>query len=443
MNARDRRLWMSMAAGLAAVGLLGSGAATGQQQAPARGKTAPAPPPRSTPADDAPEEQGKVVRVPTNPNDPVAIINGEAITRAQLAEESFIREGEKVLEAMISRKLIDQAMKARKITVTAQEIDAEIDKYANNIAGVTREQWLSKLAKERKISAQQYKNDIVYPGLALRKLAENRVQVSEKDIKDAFEARFGDKLRVRIIMTMMERDAIAMWNELKKNPGGFAHMATNDVRSIDQSTKVHGGLLEQALTRHAYPREVSDRAFLQLVDGDPEDKDPAHRPKDGAITGPIQVTKETWIIMKREGLIPRSDYNPKDEKLRTGIKAEIFEAKLQEAMGEVFEELLTASAVDNKLTGQVKLANEQQHPDHQVNGDVELMKAKAESTTTKGATPGRSKAAAASAGVKAEDRAAAAGFKKAASAPAGVSDEDRAAAEGFKKAAANTPTTKK
>ncbi len=436
MSARERRMkaWMGVAAAVAAVGVFGSGSAEGQQgqapgdgRVPVRGKTAkpaktPSPPSRTI-EDEGPVGEGKVVRVPVNPTDAVAVINGETITRAALAEEAFIREGQKVLDAMISRTLVEQAMKARKLTVTAQEIDAEIDKYANNIAGVTREQWLANLQKEKKISAVQYKHDIIYPGLALKKLAVGRVQVTEKDIKDAFEAHYGEKLRVRIIMTMQERDAIALWNELKKNPGGFAHLASNDRRSIDESTKVQGGLLEQGLTRHAYPREVSDRAFRQLVDGDPEDKDTAHKPKDGDITGPIQVTKETWILMKREGLIPAQQHNPKDPNVRKMMENMIFEAKLKESMGEVFEELVAASQVENMLTGQTKLANEDRNPDHTVDGDAKLMgHTKPEpASTTNGASP-----------------------KARAAAAAAVSPADRAAVDGFKKAAMGSgPATKK
>ena len=424
MIARDRRkTWLGAVAGVAAVGLFGSGSATGQQS-PARGKAAqsPVPPPRTTPADrDAPaEEQGKIVRRAVNPSDAVAVVNGETITRAQLAEEAYIREGEKVLEAMISRKVIEQAMKANKITVTPQEIDAEIDKYANNIAGITREQWLTRLAQEKKINPISYKNDIVYPGLALRKLAENRVQVTEQDMKDAMEAQYGDKLRVRIILTMQERDAVAMWNELKKNPGGFAHMASNDVRSVDDATKVHGGLLEQALTRHAYPREVSDKAFQQLVDGDPDDKDPAHKPKDGAMTGPIQVTESTWILMRREGLIPKTDYDPKNEKVRETMKSAIFDAKLKEAMNEVFEELVKKSNVENVLTGQTKVANDDRQPGGQMTQQVPLM------SDPNTAVPSRDPATAAvrpkasAHGVSAEDRATADAALKRTAAGAGA-----------------------
>ena len=71
---------------------------------------------------------------------------------------------------------------------------------ANRVAHVGREAWLRTLDKERGISPVQYARDIIYPALALRKLSAERVQVTPQDIKNAFEAQYGDKLRCRIIM---------------------------------------------------------------------------------------------------------------------------------------------------------------------------------------------------------------------------------------------------
>ena len=415
MSAKDRQMRAMALAGIASVFVFGSGSVFGQTtpdgRVPVRTKTAPRTPPQ-TPADDTPALEGKVVRVPVNPGDAVAVINGETITRAQLAEESVVREGEKVLDAMISRKLLDQAMKARKLVVTAQEIDAEIDKYANNIAGVTREEWLRNLQKERKISPNSYKNDIIYPGLALKKLSQNRVEVTEKDMKEFLEAQFGEKLRCRLIMTIRERDAMDLWTELKANPAGFAKYAMDDRRSMDQATKANGGLMEQPLTRHAYPREVSDKAFIQLVDGDPQDKDAAHKPKDGDISGPIQVTPETWIIMKREGLQPAQQHDPKNSDVVKMMRSAIFDAKLKEAMSEVFDELIAASQVENKLTGQIKMANEDKQPGGRMDNNVKLMSDAASNIPKNQPSTATNRPKATAASVNPEDRAAAAGFLK-------------------------------
>ena len=74
--------------------------------------------------------------------------------------------------------------------VTAAEIDQEIDNVAMRFGGISREAWLRTLDQERGISPVQYARDIIYPALALRKLAADRVQVSKEDLKNAFEAQY-------------------------------------------------------------------------------------------------------------------------------------------------------------------------------------------------------------------------------------------------------------
>ena len=246
--------------------------------------------------------------LPVNPTDAIATINGEVITRQQLADECVARKGEEILETLIARRLIEQAMKAKNLEVTPAEVDQEIDRVAMQTAGVGREAWLRTLAKERGISPIQYARDIIYPALALRKLAAPRVQVTEKDLTESFESQYGAKIRCRIIMVDKLRTAQEIWEELKKNPAGFEKLAQE--RSIDIGSRSLGGLLAEPISRHAYPRNVSSAAFAQLVDGDPNDKDPNHKPKDGDFTGPIQVTESSWVIMMREGLIEAQTGEP-------------------------------------------------------------------------------------------------------------------------------------
>ncbi len=358
---------------LAASGVMGTWLGSAMAQSPSKARRAAASPAPSQPARVVPAGVPKleVKAVPVNPTDAIATINGEMITRQQLADECVAREGEKILDTMIARRLIEQAMKAKNLEVTPAEVDQEIDKVAMRTAGVGRETWLRTLDKERGISPVQYARDIIYPALALRKLAAPRVQVTEKDMSDSFESQYGAKIRCRIIMVNSIRAAQEIWEELKKNPGGFEKLA--QTRSIDVGSRSLGGLLAEPISRHAYPKNVSEAAFAQLVDGDPNDKDASHKPKDGDFTGPIQVAESSWVIMMREGLIEALPANPKEERVRNELHEMIYEVKLKEAMGQVYVEMTKASAIDNKLTGNVKLANEEEDPAHRVDGEVKLM----------------------------------------------------------------------
>ena len=179
---------------------------------------------------------------------------------------------------------------------------------AKRVAHIGREAWLRTLDKERGISPVQYARDIIYPALALRKLGRAGSRSRPRTCKNAFEAQYGDKLRCRMIMVDKLQTAQEIWEELRKNPGGFEKLAQE--RSMDSGSRSLGGLLAEPITRHAYPQNVSDAAFRQLVDGDPNDKDPTHKPKDGDFTGPIQVAEATWVLLKPRGGHPRPERRP-------------------------------------------------------------------------------------------------------------------------------------
>jgi foldase protein PrsA len=382
MIAIDRGAGMRLL-GLALAGaLLGlTGQAVAQDDAQQRFQVPPAAPrmtapgdkPKKTPVrlEQIPAPELRATRVPVNPSDPIIIVNGQVITRQQLADECIVREGKKVAEVMINRTLVEQALRAKKLEITAVEIDQEIEAVAGRF-GIGREAWLRTLDKERGISPVQYARDIIYPALALRKLCAGRVQVTPKDMKDAFEAQYGEKIRCRMILVDTQQKAIAIWEKLRENPGGFETMASE--QSMDTASRSLGGLLADPITRHAYPQTISDAAFRQLVDGDPQDKDPTHKPKDGSFTGPIQGGEMVWILLRRESLVEASKgVNLKDPLVQKRTYEAIYEVKLKETMGLVMQELMKAAAIENQLTGTVKLANEEKDPDYGVDGDVKLM----------------------------------------------------------------------
>jgi foldase protein PrsA len=363
MIAKEGRKVRGALFALALVGVAGLGPALAQQISVPIGRG----PGRTASKGQAAPAQGQAVApggiprleltaLPVNPTDPICVVNGEVITRARLADECVARKGEEILETLVAKTLIEQALKKKKLEVTAAEVDAEIDKVAMQVAGLGREAWLRTLDKERGISPLQYARDIIYPALALRKLAADRVQVTEPDLKNAFEAQFGEKLRCRMIMVDKLQTAQEIWEDLRKNPGGFEKLAME--RSMDSGSRSLGGLLAEPISRHAYPQTVSDAAFSQLVDGDPRDKDPAHKPKNGDFTGPIQVAEATWILLRREGVIEGQEVDPKNPAVRKQTYEMIYEVKLKEAMGAYMVDLMQTSEIDNKLTGKVKLANQ-------------------------------------------------------------------------------------
>ncbi|MGO8899459.1 MAG: peptidylprolyl isomerase [Isosphaeraceae bacterium] len=359
--------------GIAVAGILATGPAQAQQQRRSLfgGTQTAAPKADDNPAGDTPQSIRldqinvpgvKVTAIPVNPTDPIAIVNNQVISRQQLADECVARRGKEILETLINRVLIEQALKSNKLEITAAEIDQEIENVARRF-GIGREAWLRTLDKERGISPVQYARDIIYPALVLRKLCAGRVSVTPKDLQEAFDSQYGEKLRCRMIMVDKLARAQDIWERLRKNPGGFEKIAQDE--SMDAGSRSLGGQLAEPITRHAYPRNVADAAFRQLVDGDRDDKDPTHRPKNGDITGPIQAAEAVWVILRRDAIIPATEgASLKDERVKKQTYEMIYEVKLKETMGVVFQELVKMSAIENKLVGTVKLANEEQQDDY-------------------------------------------------------------------------------
>jgi len=385
MIARDcGRKTIGWLLGLSMAGLLGSEPALAQQRARSLFGGAKAAAPKAEDKPDADQAQRvhldeikvpgvKLTAIPVNPTDPIAIVNDQVITRQQLADECVARKGKEILDTLINRTLIEQALKVHKQEVTPAEIDQEISNVASRF-GIGREAWLRTLDKERGISPVQYGRDVIYPALALRKLCAGRVSVTPKDLQEAFESQYGDKLRCRMIMVDKLAKAQDIWERLRKNPGGFEKIAQDE--SMDAGSRSLGGQLSEPITRHAYPQNVSDAAFRQLVDGDPEDKDPTHKPKNGQFTGPIQAAESVWVILRRDAVIPAVEgVSLKDERIKKQVSEMIFEVKLKETMGLVFQELVKASAIDNKLVGTTKGANEELTADYNSvdNKSVKLM----------------------------------------------------------------------
>ncbi len=63
----------------------------------------------------------------------VAKVNGEAVTRTEYTKELEKTAGKQVLEGLTTKKIIEQEAKAKGVTVTNEEIDAEIKKIEQQL----------------------------------------------------------------------------------------------------------------------------------------------------------------------------------------------------------------------------------------------------------------------------------------------------------------------
>src|SRR5262249_24344297 len=137
------------------------------------------------------------------PNQVVAVYNGDVpVTREELGEYLITCFGEEKLEFLVNRKIIDKECAARKVGVSQQEVDAGLEEDMKKLsASLNREIKADVFVKEflgqYKKTLYEYREDAVRPRLLLTKLCQERVRVSETDLRKTFEAHYGEKLQCR------------------------------------------------------------------------------------------------------------------------------------------------------------------------------------------------------------------------------------------------------
>lgn len=114
---------------------------------------------------------------------PVAQVNGEFINRGTFVRKLAVTNGKVVLDAIIAEKLVNQALKENKITVTNKEIE-------DKIARMRKELTLQKTTFEALLAStnqtqDQFKKELKIQ-LGVEKLLKKQVTVSDKEINDYF-----------------------------------------------------------------------------------------------------------------------------------------------------------------------------------------------------------------------------------------------------------------
>jgi len=255
----------------------------------------------------------------------VAIVNGQTVKREDLARDCLLQHGKDVLESLVNKHLIAEHCRQRNIVVTTKEVEAEIDRMAERF-GMPTDQWLALLRDERNISPSQYAKDIIWPTVALRKLADKRLVVTPEDLKQAYETQFGAAVQVRVISCAAQEKAQSLYAKVMADPESFGNVAKD--QSEDAGSASAKGLI-QPIRMHLGDKTMEEIAF---------------RMKEGEIAPPIVVGGQ-YLIMKCDAhiaarLIPMAQV----EKLLTEA---IRDKKLREVGNQVFDELQQTAKVEN------------------------------------------------------------------------------------------------
>lgn len=265
--------------------------------------------------------------------DVVAVVNGEPISRNDLARESLRVYGEEVLEHVLNKHLISEHCRQRGITITKEDVQGEIDRMAQRF-GLPTDQWLKLLEEERNITANQYANDIIWPTVALRELAAERLEVTDRDVQAAYETYYGPSVQTRLIACKSAEQARKVRAAAMKKPDSFGELAKQYSQDASASAK---GLI-QPIRRHLGDQGIEQAAFAM---------------KPGQISSIIQVG-EQFVILKCESILAGQEVplGQVEQVLRDSSR----DKKLRLAAENVFKQLQNASQVENVFNDPAKRA---------------------------------------------------------------------------------------
>ena len=173
-------------------------------------------------------------------NQVLATVNGDTITARHVGLEAMRRYGDEIVDSMVDRYLVLQACKSANIEITTADVNNEIIHVAKKF-GLTPESYLELLETERDITPNQYRNEVIWPMLALRALVNDRVKITQEEFDRAFIAQFGEAIKCRMIM-MKDRSRLeSVLAQAKENPESFGQLAAQ--YSEDETSASVRGLI--------------------------------------------------------------------------------------------------------------------------------------------------------------------------------------------------------
>ncbi|MDI6870407.1 MAG: peptidylprolyl isomerase [Bacillota bacterium] len=214
------------------------------------------------------------------PVDPVAVVNGEPITRAEFISTLEEVAGAQILDRMITVRLLLQANKKEKL-VAPEEIDRE---FADVRAQFPAETEFLAALKANGLTPDSLRQQIEAK-LVLDRLAVKGVTVSDEEIAQYFEQNqeeLGEpeQVRARHILVTEEEEAKKLIEELKAG-ADFAKLAAE--HSKDPGSQGHGG----------------DLGFFRRGELVPEFEAVAFALKPGEVSSPVK-TEFGWHVIKVE-----------------------------------------------------------------------------------------------------------------------------------------------
>ena len=261
----------------------------------------------------------------TDGGDVVAEVGSVKVTRDELYRPLIQAHGLDLLMSLVRLDMVEQEAVARNITVSPKDVADERAKTLSKMFEKAKpedyDEYLKQFLEQQHLSAEEF-NLVLKTNAYLRKIAAPMVagRLTDAELKIAFNARYGETVRVRhIALRNLQQVAEAQ----RRLAGGESFADVAKAMSINPATGPLGGEIQPfSRANTQLPELFKDTAF-SLEPG-------------GKVSDPIQVEGQYHLIKLEERIPPKL---VKFEDVKQSLRQDLDEQMTFEAMKQIRNEL--------------------------------------------------------------------------------------------------------
>jgi hypothetical protein len=264
------------------------------------------------------------------------LYNGSVpVTREELGEYLIARFGAERLEFVVNRKIVEMECAAKGITVDDTEVRLQLANDLAAFGNIPEKDFVNQILKRFNKTLYEWKEDVIRPKLMIAKLVRPTITVTDAELKQSFEARYGPKVDCRMIVLKADDKHWAdVWKRASAGGAAFLKEAKGESQFLPALAAQEGKV--PPIHKHF---------------GDPRLEQVAFSLQPGEVSGVIQLPDNTrCILMCEQHLAADAKARFEDERMK--ILQEVTELKLAQRIPEVVKALRDRADPQLYLTAQ-------------------------------------------------------------------------------------------
>jgi hypothetical protein len=245
--------------------------------------------------------------------------NQVPVTREELGEYLIARFGAERIEFMINRKIVEMECSKYHISATDAEVEHRFQKDLKSFnTPLTEQEFVNSVLRRFGKSLYEWKEDVIRPKIMMEKLVQATIKITDADVREGFEARYGPKVECRMIVMEKGNRFIAqkVWENARKGPVNFMEEAR---KQFIPNLAAEGGKVP-AIHKHFGDKDLENTAF---------------RLKEGEISTLLEMKDGTYVILLCEKHLP-ANILVRFEDERAALSKEMFELRVSQKIPDVF-----------------------------------------------------------------------------------------------------------